>query len=209
MYDDARGADAREVRESERDGSKTRIVAGMRRYPTTLDDLWDALTTTERIRRFMGPIEGDLRPGGRYQLRDNAGGTITECDPPHAFAVTWEFMGSVSWVRVQLTADGDHTTLRLEHEMSADPAHEAHWEQYGPGATGVGWDLAMIGLGHHLATGDANDPQAVEAWSTSAPGRAVLTGCADGWARAHEASGEDAEVARAMAERTAKFYTGG
>ncbi|MEO0605914.1 MAG: SRPBCC family protein [Myxococcota bacterium] len=209
MYDDARGADAREVRDGERDGARTRIVSGTRRYPTTQDDLWDALTTVDRIRRFMGPLEGDLSLGGRYQLEGNAGGTITECDAPHTFAITWEFMGSVSWVRVQLTADGDHTQLRLEHEMSADPTHEAHWAQYGPGATGVGWELAMLGLGHHLATGEANDPRAVEAWSASPSGRTFLTDCADGWALAHEASGEDSEVARAMAERTAKFYTGG
>lgn len=210
MYDDARGADGREVREGERDGEPTRIVAGVRRYPTTIDDLWDALTNLERLPRWMGPVEGDLRLGGRYQLEGNAGGTITACDAPRSFALTWEYMGSVSWVQVQLTSDGDHTVLRLEHEMSADPAHEAHWEQFGPGATGIGWDLAMLGLAHHLSTDGAPiDPQADAAWTASTEGREFIRACADAWITAHVESGEATDTAQAMADRSVAAYTGG
>ncbi|WP_246446806.1 hypothetical protein [Micromonospora polyrhachis] len=30
----------------------------------------------------MGPIEGDLRVGGTFQLKDNAGGEILRCEKP-------------------------------------------------------------------------------------------------------------------------------
>ena len=37
-----------------------------------------------------------------------------------------------------------------EHTMLKDEASEAHWKQFGPGATGVGWDLGFVGMGLHL-----------------------------------------------------------
>jgi hypothetical protein len=51
-------------------------------YPTDLEDLWEAITTPERIARWLMPVTGDLKLGGRYQLQGNAGGTIVACDPP-------------------------------------------------------------------------------------------------------------------------------
>ena len=65
-----------------------------RLYDTSVDDLWDALTSKERIPRWFLPVEGDLKLGGRYQLKGNAGGTITACTPPNHFAATWEFGGA-------------------------------------------------------------------------------------------------------------------
>ena len=44
-----------------------------RTYETTIVDLWDAITSAERIPRRFLPISGDLRLGGRYQLEGHAG----------------------------------------------------------------------------------------------------------------------------------------
>jgi hypothetical protein len=114
--------------------------------------------------------------------------------------------GDVSWVTVGLTeGPGKATTLRLEHVAHVP---DEFWEQYGPGAVGVGWDLAIMGLGEHLATGVSFDPKQSEAWSVSAPGRAFSRRCSDAWCRASIAAGTDEAGALADAERTAAFYGG-
>ena len=125
--------------------------------------------------RWFLPVTGDLRLGGTYQLEGNAGGTIEECEPPTRFRVTWEFGGGVSWVEVRLLAEGDdRTRLQLAHTAPVDD----HWSEFGPGAVGVGWDLALVGLQLHLASGEPVDPRRVEAWTQSADGVRFLTSAA-------------------------------
>ncbi|HEX7241774.1 MAG TPA: SRPBCC domain-containing protein, partial [Longimicrobiaceae bacterium] len=99
------GAVTRVVENRERDGRPARVIIATRTYDTTVDDLWDALTTPERIPRWFLPVSGDLRLGGRYQFEGNAGGEITGCVPPRHLAVTWEYGGDVSWVEVRLGED--------------------------------------------------------------------------------------------------------
>jgi uncharacterized protein YndB with AHSA1/START domain len=208
-YSHALGAEFREVRDVEHEGKPARAVEGSRLYSTAADDLWDAVTNAERIPRWFLPIRGELRLGGRYQLEGNAGGTITRCDPPEALDVTWEYGGSVSWVSVRLAPENDGVRLTLVHTMLKDEAGEEHWKTYGPGATGVGWDLSFVGLGMHLESGGGTvDPKASEAWLASDEGKAFVRASAESWGRAHAAAGEDAEVAQAMATRTASFYAG-
>ncbi len=115
----------------------------------------------------------------------------------------------MSWVSLRLTPEKDGVRLILVHTMLKDAAGETHWETYGPGAAGVGWDLSFLGLGLHLESGgEAIDREASDAWLVSDQGKAFLRACAESWGRAHAAAGEDAQVARAMAARTASFYAG-
>ena len=79
------GLVTRSVRNFEKDGKAASAVTLTRLYDTDVDDLWDALTSKERIPRWFLPVEGDLQLGGRYQLKGNAGGTITACTPPESF----------------------------------------------------------------------------------------------------------------------------
>jgi uncharacterized protein YndB with AHSA1/START domain len=197
------GLVVREVRHGERDGVPTRVVVARRTYRTDRDDLWDAITNPERLPRWFMPVTGDLRPGGRFQLQGNAGGVVERCDAPEVLAVTWEYGGSTSWVTVTLVPDGAGTVLELAHEAPIDDT----WERFGPGATGVGWDLALVGLGLHLDTGAALDPAAFEAFTLSATGVELVRHVATGWADAAAAGGDDAAEARAAAERTIAFYT--
>ncbi|AKQ64391.1 Aha1 domain protein [Myxococcus hansupus] len=201
------GAVVREVEHREHEGKPARVVVAMRDYDTTVDDLWDALTNPERLPRWFLPVSGDLKLGGRYQFKGNAGGTVTRCEPPKHLAATWEFGGGISWVDVILAeAPGGGTRLRLEHMAHVD----SHWNDYGPGAGGVGWELALVqGLDRHLASGGAAvDSAAVEAWTMSDDGKAFITASSEGWAQADVAAGEDAAVAKARAARTTAFYTG-
>lgn len=201
------GAVTRAVHDVEHGGRPARAILASRVYDTTPDDLWDALTNRERIPRWFLPVSGELRLGGRYQLEGNAGGEITRCEPPRHLALTWEYAGDVSWVTVQLSeaSNAKGTLLELEHLAHVPPEF---WEQYGPGAVGVGWDLALFGLDRHLASGAAVDPQAAQAWSTSDEGKQFQRSSSERWRQASVESGTDPEKARASAERTTAFYTG-
>jgi uncharacterized protein YndB with AHSA1/START domain len=203
------GSEFRRVENREHLGKPALVAVLIRTYDTTVEDLWDAVTTRERIARWFLPIEGDLKLGGRYQLKGNAGGTITRCDRPEAVDVTWEFMGGTSWVNLRLAPDGKKARLTLEHIAHKDGIGEEHLKKYGPGAVGVGWDLGFHGLERHLAAPDVPlDHAAMEAWSLSAEGKAFTRASGEAWAAAHAASGEDPEEARTRAERTIAFYQG-
>ncbi len=200
------GAVARSVGTRLHNGRPARVIVATRTYDTTIEDLWDALTSAERIPRWFLPIAGDLRVGGRYQLEGNAGGEIRQCEPPRHFAITWEYGGQVSWVDVRL--DPDRTSgSRLELEHIAHVPDEL-WDQFGPGAVGVGWDGALLGLAQHVSTGAAVDPQEAVAWQGSEEGKEFFGRSSDEWCRASIAAGTDASAARAAADRTTAFYTG-
>jgi uncharacterized protein YndB with AHSA1/START domain len=200
------GAVARKVYRREYEGRPAWVVAATCSYDTDVNDVWDALTNQERIPRWFLPISGDLRVGGRYQLQGNAGGQVTGCEPPYRFELTWEYGGQVSWVQVSLSelSDGG-TRLELEHIAHVP---EEMWNQYGPGATGVGWELGLMGLGKHLSTGAKLDPKEAEAWTASEEGRSFISQSSDGWGRASIAAGTDEQAAKDAAGRTRAFYTG-
>lgn len=202
------GAVTRVVTSREHGGRPARVVIATRTYDTDVHDLWDAMTSAERIPRWFLPITGDLRLGGRYQLQGNAGGTIERCEPPEHLALTWEMRGETSWVTVTLspTEDG-RAALHLEHVAHVP---EEFWTQYGPGAVGAGWDLTLLGLALHVATGAVvNDPASIGPWMASEGGRAFVRGSCDGWADAAIAAGDAPQDARAAGQRTVTAYTGG
>ncbi len=176
-------------------------------YDADVDELWDACTNAERIPRWFLPITRDLRLHGRYQLEGNAGGTIERCDPPNGFAATWEYGGEVSWIEVRLRPEPDgRTRFELEHVARVD---DERWAEFGPGATGVGWDLALIGLFLHLASGAPVDSDTVAAWSASEEGGRFITTSSRRWRDASVAAGTDPAAAEAAARRTTAAYTDG
>lgn len=194
----------REVKSSVREGKEVKAVTVSRVYDTDLDDAWDALTSAERVARWFLPIEGELRLGGRYQFKGNAGGTITHCEPPRALHVTWEFAGGMSWVEVQLAPEQNGTRLTLTHFVPIDE----HFNNYGPGAVGVGWDLGLLGLELHLRDRSNATPAQGDVWAETEDGKRFSRLASDDWARAAIAAGADPALAQQAAARTAAFYTG-
>ena len=183
-----------------------RVVRIRRTYDSPIDDVWDALTTPERISRWFLPISGDYRLGGRYQLEGNAGGEIVDCERPRRFKVTWEYgempdAGPASEVEVRLSPAGDgSTTVELEH-VAIVP--DEMWDRFGPGAVGVGWDGGVLGLSLHLRGGSVDDPIA---WQLSAEGREWAALSSVAWGAAYEASGADPAVAATAVANTTAFY---
>jgi uncharacterized protein YndB with AHSA1/START domain len=195
----------RVVRNLERDGKPAKAVIASRVYDTDADDLWDALTNQQRLPRWFAPVSGDLKLGGKYQVEGNAGGTITECEPNKKIALTWEFMGGMSWVTITLSPEDEGTKLELEHVAPIDP----HWEKFGPGAVGVGWDLSFMGLARHLAEPSADKPaEAAEGWFASQEAKEMIRTASGDWGRADIAGGENRDDGLARAELTRKFYSG-
>ena len=188
------------------EAGEARTVTVSQSYDAPVEDVWDACTNPERIPRWFLPISGDLRPGGRYQLKGNASGTVERCDPPESFAATWEFGDQLSWIEVRLTARREGgTRLVLEHIAHVN---DEQWAEFGPGAVGVGWDMALVGLALHLSSGRSVDPQEGMAWAGSAEGREFMTLSNQRWCYASIAAGTDQADARAAADRTIAAYTG-
>jgi uncharacterized protein YndB with AHSA1/START domain len=198
------GAVRREVGSRERDGREATVVTISQAYDTDVDDLWDACTQADRLARWFAPVTGDLQLGGKYQIEGNASGTVEHCDPPKSFSLTWEFGGGVSWVDVRLAPEpGGGSRFELEH--TAYP--EEHWEQYGPGAVGLGYDMALASLARHLATGEVTTEQEHAGYWASDEGKRFLAVSGDRWYEADVAGGAEPEAARASADRTVAAYT--
>jgi uncharacterized protein YndB with AHSA1/START domain len=141
----------REVRNGE-----PRSLVLRRRYPTTLPDLWDAITTPERVDRWFARIEGKAAQGETVQIHDNGVPIswtveIRTCEAPHRLVLGWRFNGKNEMfdhddthdeVEVRLTPDGDGTILELEHR-SPD---QGPWQKI----SGTGWEGMIMGLAGYL-----------------------------------------------------------
>lgn len=194
-------------------------------------DVWRAVTTPEELRSWFGPVTGELRQGARYEVEGDTTGTIMSCAPSRGFAATWEYGGDTSTLRVTLgevvtanapslatdeePGDGDspvsgatpargRTRVTLQHDSVS---LLDFWRRYGPGATGVGWDLSLLGLAHHLATG-ASAPMDSHAWGSSPAGIGFIASCSVAWADAAVAAGVPHDEATAAQNRTTAFYLG-
>lgn len=175
-------------------------------YAATPDDVWDACTSPTRIPRWFMPITGELKVGGKYQLEGNAGGTIERCDPPKSFFVTWEYGGQVSWLEVRVVPETDEKTrVELEHIAHVD---DDMWAQFGPGAVGIGWDMALLGLAQHLSQEETKiTPEASAAWTISPEGIKFMSDSAERWYEVDVAAGTNEQQARSAADRVKAAYT--
>jgi len=111
-----------------------RAVRFEREYATDVRDLWSALTVPERVARWLDPVSGDLRVGGRVSVHFDDGSAeleVVACEPPTMLATRWLDTARSSLVTVTLTPlAADRTLLVLDHtaltETSA-PGYAAGW----------------------------------------------------------------------------------
>jgi uncharacterized protein YndB with AHSA1/START domain len=130
------------------------------RYDTDIDDLWSALTDPQRLARWYGTVEGDLRPGGKFHFRiPNAlegTGRVDACDPPRQLLVTMRDddpgpgQPAETVIEVQLTADGDQTVLVLEDRGLPLPLLAAY---------GAGTQIHVENLADYLAGRERGDDE--------------------------------------------------
>jgi uncharacterized protein YndB with AHSA1/START domain len=170
-------------------------------YDAPIDDVWNACTDPERLSRWLGTIEGDLRLGGTFQLKDNAGGEILRCEEPHLIKVTWALgEGMPTEVEVRLApGDNGRTVFELEHASPAEIVDELV-RTYGPGGTigiGGGWDLTLLALDMYL-NGVSFD---CATWQDTPEAREFATRSCHAWAPAVQAAWEtnDDDITAAIA----------
>jgi uncharacterized protein YndB with AHSA1/START domain len=171
----------REVGTQTAESGEVVAVLLRRTYRAAVEDVWDAVTDPERVKRWFMPVSGDLREGGDFQLEGNAGGRILRCDPPRLLKVT--FGGETSIVEVRLASDGDgSTTLELEHTVPIEMAGSGAGALY----VGPGWDGALMALGLFLTGSIIDDPVAAAGYPEA---QEFSRHSIDAWAAAIEASG--------------------
>jgi uncharacterized protein YndB with AHSA1/START domain len=149
--------------------SDTRILGSLRsaagvgvvrieeRYDTTIDDLWSAITDPERLARWHGQVEGDLRPGGEFRIYLEAAdidsiGRVDACEPPRRLSVTTRETDASyrkgqgvppfdAVEEITLTADGDQTILVVE--VTGMPLDKVAFY-------GAGWQIHAEHLAAHI-----------------------------------------------------------
>ena len=169
-----------------------RSVVLRRSYDAPIEDVWDACSDPDRLKRWFSPVDGDLRLGGRFQIEGNAGGEILRCEPPRLLTVSWVYGDNpADEVELRLTPGADGTRfLELEHAA----------------APGTVDDLAGVALGAHL-TGQTVDPTGLE---RTPEYRRFVVLSSTAWGAALEAAGmATAPEAAAIVERTSAFYAPG
>jgi uncharacterized protein YndB with AHSA1/START domain len=170
-----------------------------RNYDAPIEDVWDAVTDPDRVKRWFLPVSGDLRVGGAFQIEGNAGGEIISCERPRLLKVT--FGGPTSLVELRLSADGDNNTLlELEHTVPIEMAGSGAGALY----VGPGWDGAFMALGLFLSGAVIDDPVAA---ANSPEGQEFSRQSVHAWVAAIELSGTAGpdEIAAATAASLAQF----
>ncbi|WP_328321027.1 SRPBCC family protein [Kribbella sp. NBC_00382] len=188
-------------RQVQQTGEEVRVVL-RRSYRAEVEEVWDALTDPDRIRRWLMPITGELKVGGSFQLEGNAGGEILECEPPQRFKVN--FGGPASLVEISLSQNGETTDLQMDHSVPADFGGASGALHVGPG-----WDGALLGLAlyvegqlqeHHDPQEMANSPEVI----------AFNTASIHAWTKAlRESSLVSEEELRAAVEASANQFAPG
>jgi uncharacterized protein YndB with AHSA1/START domain len=98
------------------------VVTVQDRFDTDIDDLWAAISDPDRLRRWLGEVEGDLRVGGHFRAHFSLAsgwegtGRVEACEPPRRLLVRTVAAGKSDeqFIEATLTADGDQTILVWE-----------------------------------------------------------------------------------------------
>ncbi len=141
------------------------------RYATDIDDLWSALTDPQRLARWLGEVEGDLRLGGEFRARFFAtgwegSGRVEACEPPRRLLVLTRDPDEPDEhaIEATLTAEGEETVLVVEERgMPLDQL----------AAYGAGVQIHVEDLSDHMA-GLERRPMG-ERWEALLPGYHVLS----------------------------------
>ena len=106
------------------------------RYPHPPERVWRALTDPAELAAWLMPNDFTAQVGARFRFDARPAHAepfdceMLELDPPRRLRMQWMVGNQPSIVTFELTPDGDHTVLRVEHDgLSADeqPNFEGGW----------------------------------------------------------------------------------
>jgi uncharacterized protein YndB with AHSA1/START domain len=175
------------------DGGRT-VLRMERRLHHPVEKVWRALTEPSELGHwFPSKVEIDLTPGGKVRFLElsdenpSMEGEITDLDPPHLIAYTWDS----DHLRWELRPDGDGCLLTLIHTFD---------DRYGAASFASGWtgciDILDRRLGGEQA--GADQPHGVSP-------EFVPQGL-EGWAELHERFVDEFGLAEGTVRRTAEGW---
>jgi len=158
----------------------TQILGSMRRlddsvgvvrvedvYDTDITDLWSALTTPQRLARWMAEVDGDPKVGAEVQARFTSSWEgpirIDVCDAPNRLFLTMNpGTDEEGTIEAWLTGEGDKTRLVIEeHGLPLDKIH----------FHGAGWQSHIEDLRRYL---DGGESEWKERWEELTPSYATM-----------------------------------
>lgn len=201
-------------------------------------ELWPELTEADRLAQWYGPVEIDPAQsdptesdpterdltgsesaaatpetdgaGARtFRTVGGAHGRVLALAPPHQLDLTWEYADNVDRLEIRLDPEEDGTSRLTLQQIARLP--EATFDAFGPGAVGIGWDIAILGF--VARTGAWRElrldvPVASPAWLASPEGADIVRAWSIRWAAASVAAGTDEDAARRAENETTRAYGG-
>jgi uncharacterized protein YndB with AHSA1/START domain len=129
---------------------EARVAVFTRTYETTVEDLWDACTDPDRLRRWYVPVTGDLRVGGTFQQVNMGSGEILVCDAPHLLKLSLGGGADEIELRLSPGAEDGTTSLELQHATTLD-SHDIGGQMYDAiFCMGGGYYPRLLALDLHL-----------------------------------------------------------
>lgn len=127
---------------------EARVAVFTRTYDAPIEDVWDACTDPDRLRRWYVPVSGDLRVGGTVEQAMMGSGEITRCVPPHALALS--LGGGADEIELRLAESERGTVLELQHATTLDQ-HEIGGRPFDAiFCMGGGYYPRLLALDRHL-----------------------------------------------------------
>lgn len=168
-------------------------------------EIWAALTEPENLAVWLEPVTMTSTEDRRFRTgKTGTEGTVQIFDPPRLLQLTWENGDEVGELQISITQTASGSSLTLRHRVAANE----HWDTYGAGATGVGWDGAFLALHAFLNGRAATVRQRMNELEGSEQGHRFIDATSQAWKEAQIKAGTDEDTAQAQAERTAAFYKG-
>jgi uncharacterized protein YndB with AHSA1/START domain len=121
--------------------------------PRPIEEVWNALTTPERIANWFGVCHGSLGSAGQEVYLDFEDGEFfhfhtTIADPPHTlvYMTRWMGVGQATVVTWKLESAGPNTVVTVTEEAKNAPWDWQTWN-------GGGWPGILDNLANYLRTG--------------------------------------------------------
>lgn len=173
-------------------------------------DVWRELTEPARLAQWYGPVVVEPATDGEglaYQAPGGATGRVLRADAPHALDLSWQPGAASDRLELRLDPEDDGSTCASLAHRAAMPTEI--FDRFGPGATAVGWDIALLGL---VARTDGwremrlAAPTPTPMWLASAEGADHVRAWSIRWAAASIAAGTDEQAARRAETETSRAY---
>ncbi len=138
-----------ELRHRQIGAGEARVAVFKRTYDAPIEDVWDACTNPDRLRRWYVPVSGDLREGGTFKQEMMGSGQIVTCEAPHRLSLS--LGGGNDEIELRLTpAERNSTNLELQHATTLDQ-HEIGGQMFDAVfCMGGGYYPRLFALGLYL-----------------------------------------------------------